>query len=161
MKAPYVRALTWLCFSIAVLFLTLGGPAGCQHNLDPAGPYKGDKVLYEADGAIITGHDLLQDFVTWEKDYRPTLAKFPEIRKLADVVVEKGPSWFSTALALRDAYKADPTAANKGALQTGVSVLKAAISEATKYLTDQKSAAPPPAQTALRIAVLKPILESP
>jgi hypothetical protein len=94
--------LEWLSWATcASLFF-----AGCNTTLDPAGVYKGDKVLYEADNTIVTSHDLLQDFVNWEANNRTVLQKVsPEIQKFADTIVAQGPMWFSSAAALRDAYK--------------------------------------------------------
>ncbi len=142
MKRLSLLTETALPLLLGMAFMLFLGPIACQHKLDPAGVYKGDSILWDADGVIANGHDVLQGFVTWEEDNRATLAKVsPEIKKLADRIVEQGPSWFSSALALRDAYAADPSKPNKDALTTGIAVLKAAISEAQHYTTANK--APP------------------
>lgn len=134
-----------LGIGVILLILVLMGMlgTGCQTRLAPGGVYNGDVALYEAENAIVTGHDLLQDFVDWEKNYRPQLAQFPEVRKLADKVFTEGPQWFASADALRAAYAASPTPGNKTALQTGIDVIHAALREATGYLTANKSTAPP------------------
>src|SRR5574337_446923 len=120
---------------------------GCKTTLDPAGVYKGDTALYEMDNTIVTGHDVLQSFVTWEAQFRPALAAFPEVKQFADKVVSEGPQWFASAAALRDAYKANPTDANKSAALLATDVIKTAISQASAYLTAHKTASPPPATT--------------
>ncbi len=118
--------------------------AGCATKLDPTGVYKGDTVLYEADNTIVTGHDLLQDFVNWEANYRSTLAQWPEIRQFADKVVAEGPGWFASASALRDAYKANPSDASKTALQAATDIIHTALAQATQYLTAHKTTATTP-----------------
>lgn len=133
--------------SLAILATLALLATACQTRLDPAGPYHGDALLWEVDGVIVNGHDALQAFVTWEEDNRPALAAVPSIKLLADRIVAQGPSWFSTALALRDAYKANPSAENKTALDLGTSLLRASIKEALTYL--------PPAKTPATAKLLK------
>ncbi len=132
-----IKNLTLLLLTTC-LFVACG-PQGCQAPLAPGGAYQGDKVLYEADQAIATGHDILQDFVTWEANYRSTLAQFPEIRKMADTIYREGPQWFASAMALRNAYKANPTAEAKTNLQAAIDIIHTAITQASQYLTQNKA----------------------
>jgi hypothetical protein len=106
---------------------------GCS-TLAPDGPYAGDKVLYNADLSIATSYDVLHTFVKWEYDNRATLAAKPEVKAAADKIRKGAPQWFSTALALRDAYEQSPSDGTRDALQQAVLVLRAAMFEATKYL---------------------------
>lgn len=126
---------TLLLFSAT---LVACGPQACQTHLAPEGVYKSDSVLYEADNTIKTAHDVLQDFVTWEANYRSVLAQWPEIRKAADVIYREGPGWFMSALAVRDAYKANPTSDNKTKLQTAIDVIHVAIAQASQYMATAK-----------------------
>lgn len=117
-----------------ILMMVLGVTmlAGCG-TLDPAGPYKGDKVLYDADGAITSSYELLHAFVKWEADRRPALASLPEVTKYADYVRANSKAWVRSAIALRDAYAADP---NKDpvALQRALAVLREAAAQSAQYL---------------------------
>ena len=106
---------------------------GCG-SLDKTGVYQGDKFLYDSELAITTSYDVIHAYVTWEKNNRAALVKYPEITKSADVMRLKAKQWFATANALHDAYKADPSAANKTAFQTILDELRAAITEATGYM---------------------------
>lgn len=123
---------------------------GCQRTLAPDGAYQGDKALYEAENALVTTHDLLQLFVTWEKDNRESLASIPEIRKLADRIVDEGPRWFTSANALIEAYKADPSDANKAKMQLSIDLIRAVVREASRYIAEapisrpQSKRLPPP-----------------
>lgn len=125
MKKLFVMWLTL----VAVVF-ALGGCAG----LDPAGPYKGDKMLYDADLVIDGSYAVIDGFVKWEERNHPLLKSRPEITKYADKVRTEGPRWFDSAFALRDAYVAAPTPENGAALQKAVAVLRAAMTEAAAYL---------------------------
>ena len=68
------------------------------------------------------------------KENRATLAKWPEIKKGADLMRSHAKQWFSTANALHDAYAANPTPENRDALATGLNVLSTAMSQATQYM---------------------------
>ncbi len=130
MKSLYLLAL--LCIGL-VSFET-----GCKTNLDPAGDYHGDAVLYNADSAITSAYDVLHTFVKWEDDNRGLLLDLPEVTKAADYVRDHARSWISTALTLREAYAKAPNAENKSALEASISILKAAVTEAAKYMASTK-----------------------
>ena len=91
-------------------------------------------TLFQADQTIVTGAELLTVFVTWERDNRTALAAFPELRKHADYIRASAKTWFKTAVALRAAYKADPTDASRTALPPSLSVIHQALTESTAYL---------------------------
>jgi len=130
--------------AVCLLVVSLWGCA--SRPLAPGGVYNGNQVLYEADNAITTGHAVLQDFVTWEANNREVLSKYPEIKKLADAVYTDGPKWFASAAVVRDAYAANPTAENADKLKSSIDILKAAIHEASNYLTSNKA---PPASKSI------------
>jgi hypothetical protein len=104
-------------------------------TLDPTGPYKGDKVLYDADIVIVTSYDIIHEFVLFEYTNRETLLVInPAIKEAADKVRKDAPQWFGTALALRDAYSVNPSGGSRDALQTSLRVLRVAALESTRYL---------------------------
>ncbi len=111
-------------------------------TLEKTGPYQGDDVLYRADVTITTSYQALHGFVTWEYENRAALAGQPQIRHAADQVRQNAEKWTNSAIALREAYAANPTPETKASLVKALGVLQAAMSEATKYLTL------PPAQPA-------------
>lgn len=106
---------------------------GCG-TLDSKGVYAGDKVLYDAELAINTSYDLIHTFVTWEKDNRAALAKWPEIKSAANQMRAHAKEWFSTAHALHDAYAANPTDTNRESFLAAVAILRTALNEAAGYM---------------------------
>ena len=120
-------SLLYLALAVALL-------CGACRNLDQTGAYKGDQTLYAADLTITTSYQLFDTFVTWEYSNRAALAAQPQIRVAADKVRAQAKAWIGSAIVLREAYAANPTADNKAALATSLSVLQAALNEATKYL---------------------------
>lgn len=103
-------------------------------TLNKTGVYQSDKFLYDVELAIPTAYDVIHAFVTWEKNNRPALAKHPEITNAADIMRANSPRWFASANALHDTYKANPTDANKSALQLVLDELRTAMTEATGYM---------------------------
>ena len=114
--------------------LLLGGGLSACGSLDPAGVYHGDQVLYNADLALGSSYDVLHGFVEWEFQNRAALTNTPAIRRAADQVRDSAPAWFGSALALRDAYQANPTAMNQSSLQQALAVVQQAVVEAVKYM---------------------------
>lgn len=121
----------------SLLLLGLFSLGGCASRpLEPGGVYNGDQVLYEADNAIVTGHQQCQDFIDWVDRNKAALAAYPQVTQLADRIYNEGPKWFASANALRDAYKSDPTAENKSALNLSIDIIRSVMREASKYLTN-------------------------
>ena len=114
---------------------------GCG-TLDKTGPYGGDTVLYGADLSITTSEQVIHGFVLWEFQNRAALAKWPEITKAADVMRQKAPQWDKTARALRSAYKANPSDANKAALQLVLAEMQTAMTEASGYMVKAATTTP-------------------
>ncbi len=130
-----------LISSIQLIRITvsLGLLSGCAARpLAPDGAYQ-NPVLYEMDNSITRTHEALQEFVNWEAEYRTTLAQWPEIRKIADTIVNEGPGYFQSANALRDVYAANPTGENKDKFDAALSILKQLSREAAKHLGAKKS----------------------
>ena len=123
------KLIVSLCLSAAAALLG----AGCG-TLDKTGVYAGDQVLYTTELTITTSYDVVHTFVTWEKENRSVLAKWPEIKQAADLMRQDAPHWFKSAHALRDAYALDPSPENRDALQTKLRVLRAALTEAAAHM---------------------------
>lgn len=119
-----------------MLVAMLGLLTGCG-TLNPAGVYNDDKVLYNADMTIATSYEGIHAFVLWEYNNRAALAAKPEIKAAADKMRIGAPLWFASAFALRDAYAATPNTGTQAALGTALSVLRAALTEATRYLATE------------------------
>ncbi len=127
--------------SIVALLLAVTLIGGCTNGcgtLDPQGVYQGDKFLYDADLTITTGYEVMHRFVTWEYQNRETLKGTPGIKAAADKVRAGAKDWVSSALKLRDAYKADPTDTNRKGLQKALDVIRQAVVEATGYLATRE-----------------------
>lgn len=130
----FTRALLALCSAAAILLTN-----GCAVVSDD-GPYQGDSALFNADQTIVNSYELLHTFVKWEYDHRAALAPVPQIKQAADRIRSEAPGWFQTAHTLRDAYAASPSRANKKAFLASIDVIRAALTEATKYLTQYRAA---------------------
>jgi hypothetical protein len=104
-------------------------------KLDPAGPYQGDRVLYNADNTIVTADSVFKSFMKWEYDNRAALAKYPDIRKAADKIRAGNRLWLATAIQARDNYKLIRNTTSERALTDAVQVLTTQFLDAQKYLT--------------------------
>lgn len=133
MKLPKILGVILL----AVAFLAPVGPVGCKASLDKQGVYDGDQALYSADKAIVGSTRILRSFVKWEYDFRATLPV--EVSRAADKVRSNADQWVDSAIALRDAYAANPSKDNKLALENSVKLLQTALAEATKYMAQNQS----------------------
>ncbi len=111
--------------------------AGCR-GLDPAGVYKGDQVLYNADKTITESYKVFQAFVTWDYQNRAALATIPAIHASAEAVRTNARNWLNSAVALREAYKSDPSQVNSDKLVSAISVLQTALAQATTYMNANK-----------------------
>ena len=116
-----------LLATLALLAIT-----GCA-SLDPAGPYAGDKVLYDADGAIASSYELMHAFVKWEYERRTALKDVPAITTYADYIRANSKQWIRSAIAMRDAYAASPTK-DPAELYRALAVLREAATQSAQYL---------------------------
>lgn len=130
-----------LVLGVVLLFSSFS--TGCKTvTLDPAGVYAGDKTLYTMDKSIVQSYHLINDFVTWERDYRTSLAQWPEITRTADFVRNNAKRWLKSATNLRDAYALNPTGENKSAFDLSIDVISAALAEAAKYQSQHTNLKP-------------------
>lgn len=103
-------------------------------KLDPNGPYQSDRVLYDADTAIVLADSVFVGFMKWEKDHRAELAKYPDVKKTADLIRLHNREWLGTAIAARDAYELLRSTQTETALQDALTVLRSALADAQKYM---------------------------
>lgn len=129
---------------LAVLALLLCSPGMTCRQLDPAGVYQGDRFLFESEMAINTSYDMVKTFLTWEMNNREALAKFPEIGKAANRLRREYKGWHESAVALHDLYEINKTDENRTKLMNAISLLRAALAEATKYMTQAAQPLPQP-----------------
>ncbi len=121
--------------SILTFAFIIGGGALTQTScgtLDKSGVYAGDKTLYGTDVVISSSYELIHSFVLFAYQNSENLP--PEVNAAANRIRAQAPQWFSTALALRDAYKLNPTSENNSRMQQALDVLRAAVAESAKYL---------------------------
>jgi hypothetical protein len=122
-----------LLLGLLTLSLLPMAETGCKTRLAP-GVAQPNVPLYNTDLSIVTTKNVIQNFLQWEQTNRPLIQpKYPEITKYAIQLSNDAPRWLQSAVALRDAYNSNPTAANKSAFDTAMSVLTAAMGEAQKY----------------------------
>lgn len=94
-----------------------------------------DPVVVNAERTTQLALETFDGFVSWEYTNREQLARFPQIRELADRIRLEAPLWLMSARALTKAYKQNRTDEGKANLETIVSVLTAAVNEASTYLS--------------------------
>lgn len=109
---------------------------GCKsRNLDPAGAYQSDKTLYTADKTIVEAYEVMDAFVKFEYSNRQALASTPEVGKAADEIRRNAQKWIKSAIGLRDAYAGSPTPDNRSKLDDAIRVLRQAITDAQRYIS--------------------------
>lgn len=113
-------------------------------QIAPDGPYHGDQLAYEADKTIVTGYEVLHDFVLWEQANLAALAGNPGVKQAADYVRANAKRWLNTAIVARDAYTALPSPETRSSLTRSLAVLRAAMVEAVKYLSQPQTPTPSP-----------------
>lgn len=123
---------------LALAALSLTAP-GCR-NLDPDGPYRSDRYLYEADMAITGAYATFSQFVKWEYENREILRQWPEIKKAADHVRRNAKLWITSAMNLREAYSKAPNPDTRAALEKALDILQSGLYEATKYMVAHEAA---------------------
>jgi len=122
-----------LLFAVLSAALFLSGCAGSNRQLDPAGVYAGDKILYTADATITGAYETLDTFVAWEHKHRAGLSKWPEVRSAADYVRTNAKTWIDNAITVRELYKNFPTPENRKSLEGALVILRAALDQASAY----------------------------
>lgn len=133
----YLKKLDGLLMLLAALCLA-GGMAtsqcGCR-NLAPNGAYNGQKLLYDAETTITASYGLVNTFLTWETENRRLLAQNPGVTRAADKLRADFPRAYESANALRDAFIAAPSAGTDANLTKALTILRAAMMEAAKYMS--------------------------
>lgn len=122
---PRKRFPIWIAFALLAFVPSCG-------TLDPAGAYKSDKVLYDADAVIVSSYDVIRSFVVFDAQQGANAA--PNMRMAANRIRLTAPQAFQSAIAVRDAYAAAPNSSNSTALAKALAVLRAASIEATRWL---------------------------
>lgn len=121
---------------IALMLCLFAGGCG---TLNKAGPYQGDKVLYDADLAIATSYDVIHSFVLWEHQSRASLTNLPWITIKANEIRQQAPGAFKAAIMLRDTYAATPNSGTRSALVQSVTVLRALMATALSIMTQHNT----------------------
>ena len=123
---------------IVLLLALLTGCATRLENttLKPS-PYGGDAYLYRADQIIVLSYSELDEFVKWEKNFRP-LINNPKVKTHADYVRANAKKWVSSAIALREAYSKTPDANVQDELQAILDVITTAINQSLTYMAQNK-----------------------
>jgi hypothetical protein len=141
-KHKWTKSLL-LIFGCAALLTAPLVETGCKQTLAPGGAYsqvdsngvaQPQAGLYTADLGINSAKDIIHGFLRWELSNRPLVQKqWPDVTTYAIKLSNDAPKWLQSAVSLRDAYKANPTAENKSAFDAVMAVLEQAVTEAQKY----------------------------
>jgi len=114
---------------LAAGLLAIAAAPGCA-KVQPGN----DPVLVNAERTTVLAVDVFDTFTLWEFNNRLALAIAPDIRKTADLVRLKAPSWLRTARSMTEAYRTNRTPENKANLETAIELLRTGIREAQRYL---------------------------
>jgi hypothetical protein len=149
MKNQFFKRLGCLLMLLAVCALPIVD-TGCRAHLAPGGEYSQVDTngvsqpltgLYTTDVSINASKTVLQGFLQWELSNRPLVqAQWPDVTKYAIKLSNDAPKWLQSAVRLRDAYKANPTAENKSAFDAAMDVLNQAVTEAQRYFAQAAKA---------------------
>jgi hypothetical protein len=118
------HALTLMLAFMATLF------AGCatkDRGLDPSGVYGGDKILYEADAAILEAKDGLDAILAWADRNAAYIATDEDAAGFVESVRDNRSRWLREALAARDAYELVKGQEQLGTLQGKLAILSRAL----------------------------------
>lgn len=94
-----------------------------------------DPVVVNAERTTQLAVDVFDTFLKWEYNNRSALAFKPEVKQAADFIRDNGIGWLESARSMTKAYKENRSQENKFNLDTALAILRQAISEARKYLT--------------------------
>ena len=128
-----------ICFAfLAVATIAASFTEGCATKLDPAGVYGSQTngmVLYQADLTITTAYNEFDAFLSWETaNHAWLVTNAPQVVAAANSIRVNAPKWIASAVALRQSYAANATAENATALNTALSVITTAVSQAQTYM---------------------------
>lgn len=134
------RHLAYLpVFLLALVPLFTGST--CSRDLDPLGPYAGDRLLWELDGVIDETTQAFDAVIAWAERNPEYLAENASVAaKVAAIRAEldgvPAPDETLTRLhRVRDAYRAAKTAANTEAVRSEIVAARTALSTARNILT--------------------------
>lgn len=139
-----MRILHALCLVAVVTLLGSGCASTGQQQLDPTGIYQGDKVLYDADGAILEADrifDEIEGVATRNAAYVSTHAGAAAF--VAKIVSGRA-GWIRSAIAARDTYARTKSAADLSSLQGQVDFLRGLLEQARPMLLESLASQPQP-----------------
>ena len=142
MKTQLTDKILMGLFALCIATILATTQCGCR-SLAPGGVYQGDKFLAQTEATITTSYTVVNTFLTWENDNRPWLATWPGITDAADKLRDDFPNWYRTANVMRDVYVAHPGDESAANLEKSIALLRAALVEATTYMTQVTAPNPP------------------
>lgn len=122
---------------ILLLALLSGCATRLENTILKPSPYGGDAFLYRADQIIVLSYSELDEFVKWEKNFRP-LINDPKVKAAADNVRTNARQWVSSAIALREAYAKVPDANVQDDLYKILDIITEAINQSFVYMAQHK-----------------------
>lgn len=140
MKNPAVVRPPVFALVLVALSLSLSGCPSLTRELDPGGPYAGDRLLYQFDGVITEAFDVFTDVVGLADRNPAVVAAHPDLAaKVAAIRAEITPpalpdETLVKLYAARDAYVIAKTAANAQALETNIATARTLLETARSVL---------------------------
>lgn len=131
----------WFVFLAVLACAPLFVASTCNRELDPAGPYAGDTLLFELDGVIDQTTETFDEVIAWADRNAEYVASKPDVaEKVAKIRAELDgvalPHETLTRLHLtRDAYLAAKTATNREAARSAIVTARTALETARQLLT--------------------------
>lgn len=126
-------------YTLALAALAMLAFSGCQNQreLDPAGGYHGDRILYEADKAILEAAEVFGEIQQFAQRNAIYVQSKPELEAFIADLDTKSDQWLRDALQARDAYKLARDGARLETLQERIAFLNTLMEQARAYILAQ------------------------
>lgn len=114
--------------------------SGCvtqNRDLDPTGPYGGDKILYEADNLILQVSAIFNDIEDLAQRNPGFVGTNEDFRNFVNQLRSDKKQWLTEALAARDLYAQTKSQVDLKSLEGKLAFLRQILIQANRYLITQ------------------------
>lgn len=123
--------------SLILLTFIFSGCVTQNRDLDPSGPYQGDKILYEADNLILQASDIFKDIEDLAQRNPGFVGTNDEFRDFVNNIRTDKKQWLTEVLAARDLYALTKSQADLKTLEGKLLFLRQILIQANRYLISQ------------------------
>lgn len=123
--------------SLILFALLFSGCVTQQRDLDPIGPYQGDKILFEADNLILQASDIFKDIENLAQRNPGFVGTNGDFRNFVNQLRFEKKQWLTEALAARDLYAQTKSQVDLKSLEGKLAFLRQILIQANRYLISQ------------------------